>query len=89
MLPIKQVRGAASDLERALDQIPRFQNSSRVDRSDHDVDRVFLETLELSKLRDRQEFPIDEERVEALSLRPARDIGVKSLAGLHERRQRP
>ena len=84
---VKEVRGAASDLERALDQIPRFQDSSRVDRSDHDVDRVLLETFELSKLSDRQEFPIDKERVEALSFRPARDIGVKSFAGLHERRQ--
>ena len=67
MLRVQQVRSAAPDLEvRALDQIPRFQNSSGVDRSDHDVDGVLLEAFELSELGDRQEFSIDKERVEAL-----------------------
>src|SRR2546423_798781 len=84
MFRIEQVRGATSDVERALDQIPRFQNSLCVDRADHDVDGVFLEALELSKLRDRQKFSINEKRVEALPLRPARDIGVKSFARFDE-----
>jgi hypothetical protein len=84
MLRVEQVRGAASDINRALDQIPRFQNSLRIDRSDYDVDSVFLETLEFSELRDRQEFSIDEECVEALPLSPARDIGVKSFARFYQ-----
>ena len=54
MFPIEQVRRAASDIERALHEIARFQNSLRVDRADHDVDRVLLKTLELPELRDRQ-----------------------------------
>ena len=87
MFRIEQVRGAAADIERALDQIARFQNSFRVDRSDDNIDGVFLETLEFSKLRDRDELAIDEERVEPLSFRPARDIGVKSFARFDERRE--
>ena len=84
MLSIEQVRCAAPDVERALDQIPRFKSSFRVDRSDHDVNGVFLEALKLAELRDWQEFSIDEKCVESLPLRPSRDIGVKSLlpAGL-------
>ena len=56
VLGVEQMRGAAADLERALDQIPRFQNSLRVDRADHDIDGVFLETFELSELRNRHQF---------------------------------
>ena len=87
MFCIEQVRGAATDIERALDQIPRFQDSFRVDRADHNVDRVFLEPLEFSELRNREEFAIDEKRIESLPFRPARDIGVKSFSRLHQRRQ--
>ena len=87
MFRIEQMRGAAADIERALHEIARFQDSLRVDRADHDIDRVFLEPLEFSKLRDRDQLAIDEERVESLPLRPARDIGVKSFARFHERRE--
>ena len=84
---IEQMRGAAADLERALDEIARFQNSLRIDRADDHIDRVLLETLEFSKLRDRNQLAIDIERVEALPLRPARDIGVKPFSRFDQRRQ--
>ena len=50
MFGIEQVRRAAPDVERALDEIARFQDPLRVDRADHDIDRVLLEALELSEL---------------------------------------
>ena len=81
------MRSAASNIERALDEIPSFQNSFRVDCSDYNVNRVLLETLELSKLRDRQKRTIYEKRVEPLPFRPARDVRVKSFARFHQRSQ--
>ena len=87
MLRVEQMRSAAADLERALREIARFQNSFRVNRPDHDINGVLLETLELSKVGDRNERLIDIERVESLPLRPARDIGMKTLARFHERRE--
>jgi len=87
MFRIEQMRGAASDIERALDQIPRFQDSFRVDYAHDNIDRVFFEALEFSELRDWNELAIDEERVEALTFRPPRDIGVKSFSRFDERRE--
>ena len=87
MLRVEQMRRAAADIERALHQIARFQNAFRIDRADDDIDGVFLEALELAKLRDRHELAIDKERVEALPLGPARDIGVKTFSRFDERRE--
>ena len=55
------------------------------DRADDDVDRVFLETLELAELRDRNQLTVDKQGVESLALRPARDVGVKSFPRLNQR----
>ena len=44
------MRCPAADVERALDEVPSFQDPLRVDRADHDIDRVFLEALEFSEL---------------------------------------
>ena len=87
MFRVEQMRGAATDIECALHEIARFQNSFRVDHADHDIDRVFFETLEFAKLRDRNQLAIDEERVESLALRPARDIGVKTFSRFDQRRE--
>src|SRR5437588_2225339 len=87
MFSVEQMRGAAASIEGALHKLARFQDSFRVDRADHNVDRVLLETLELPELRDRQQFSIDEERVETLALGPARDVGMESLARFHQRRE--
>ena len=86
-LAVKQMRGSTADIERALHQIARFQDASGVDRPDDHIDRVLLETLEPAELSDRNEFAIDEERVESLPLRPSRDIGVEPFARLDERRE--
>src|SRR5207248_6717696 len=83
----EEVRGAAADVQGALDEIARFQDSLRVDRADDDIDCVLLESLELSELRDRYQLPVDEKRVEPLALGPAAHIGVKSFSRFHERRQ--
>jgi len=62
------VRGAAPDVERALNEIARFQDTLRVDRPDDNVDGVFLEPLQFSELRNREELAVDEKRVEPLAL---------------------
>src|SRR3954447_5565070 len=79
MFRIEQMCRTATDIERALNEIARLQNSFRIDHADNDIDRVFLETLQLAKLCDWNQLTIDEERIESLPLRPARDIGVKTL----------
>ncbi len=84
---IEQMRRAAADLEGALREIARFHNSLGIDHADNDVDGVFLEALQFSKLRDRNELPIDKESVESLTLGPARDIGVKSFSRFDQRRE--
>ena len=87
MFRVEQMRRAATDIECALHEIARFQNSFRVDHADDDIDRVFFETLEFAKLRDRNQLAIDKERVESLPFRPARDIGVKTFSRFDERRE--
>src|SRR5262249_33005481 len=51
------------------------------------VDGVFFETLQFSKVRDRNELSIDIKSVESLAFRPARDIGVKTFARFYKRRE--
>ena len=81
--------------ERALRHVPQA-SSLRTDSQDacattkfanHNVDCVFLETLEFSKMRNRNKFPIDKKRIESLPLGPVRDIGVKTFAGFDQRRE--
>ena len=79
---------ATPDLERALREIARFQDSFRVDHTNDDVDGVFFKAFEFSEVCDTgTSVPIDIERVEALPFRPARDIGVKTFARFDERRE--
>ena len=84
---VEQMCGAAADLERALREIARFQNSFRVDHADDDVDGVFFKAFEFSKVRNRNQRSIDIECVETLPFRPARDIGVKTFARFDKRRE--
>ncbi len=84
---VEQVRRAAPDLKRAAHKIARFQNSLRIDCADNDIDSVFLETLELPKLRQGNERSIDIKRVETLTLCPARNVAVKTFARFHQRRE--
>jgi len=70
------MRRAAADIECTLNEIARLQNPFRIDRADHNIDCVFLETLELSELPHRNQLAVDEKRVEPLALRPARYVGV-------------
>ena len=46
-----------------------------------------LKRSSFAELRDRDELAIDIERLESLSLRPTRDLGVKTLARFHQRRE--
>src|SRR5450432_1584331 len=87
MLRIEEMGRAAADLESALHQVARLQNSLRVDDADDRIDRVFLETLEFTKLAHRYQLPIDEEGIEPLSFGPTSDLGVKTLACFDERRE--
>src|SRR5665213_3145653 len=81
------MRGAAADLECALDEVARLENALRINLADDRVDRVFLETFELRELLDADEPAIDEERVKALALGPARHFGVEPFARFDERRE--
>src|SRR5262249_26784202 len=87
VLRIDETSGATADIERALGEIARLGDAFLVDYADNDIDAVFLETFKLSELCDRNELPIDKEGVESVTLGPARDVGVKSLARFHQRRQ--
>ena len=90
ILVVEQMRSAAADFERALDEIARFQNSFRVDRADDDIDGVFFEALELCGIaRSGSVGHRHKRRVETLPLRPARHFGVKTFARLDERREAP
>jgi hypothetical protein len=82
---IEEMGGTAADVERALDEIARFQDSFRVDGTYHHVDRVFLKSLQFAELRDRDELAVDKQGVEPLAFGPARDIGVKSFPRFDER----
>ena len=53
------------------------------DHAHNDVNGVFLETLQLPKLRDLNEFSVNVKSVESMALRPARHIGVKTFARFH------
>ncbi len=79
--------GTAPDLDGALGQVPRFQNSFCVDRTDNHVDGVLLESLELLEAAYRNQFSIYIKRLETLAFGPARDIGVKAFARFHQRRE--
>src|SRR6476661_8583326 len=79
--------GAAADLESALHEIARLQNALPVDRPDHHADGVFLETLKLLEVRNRNEPPVHIEGFKSLALRPTCDFGVKSFARLDQRRE--
>src|SRR5205814_6312049 len=81
------MRRAAADIECTLHEIARLPDPFRIDRADHNINGVFLETLELSELPHRNHLAVDEKRVEPLALRPARYVGVKSLPRFHERRE--
>ena len=81
------MRCAAPDLKCALDKIARFQNSLRADYADNDIDGVFLETLELPKLRQGNECAIDIKRIETLTLGPACNVAMKTFARFHQRRE--
>jgi hypothetical protein len=80
ILRIEQMGGAAADLDRALGEIPRFENPLRVDHTNYHVDGVFFETLQFSKMRNRNELPVDVKRVEALAFGPTRHVSVKSFS---------
>src|SRR5207253_4376929 len=84
---IDEAGGAATNLERALAEIARLGDPLLVDYTDTDVDGMFLETLKPAELLHRNELPVDQKGVESIALRPTRDIGVKPLARLYQRRQ--
>src|SRR5260370_159155 len=84
---IEKMRGTASDLERALRKVSRFRDSFGIDHSDDNRDAMLFEALESSKLRDRDQRPIDIQGVKSLAFIPARGIGVKSFARFHHRRK--
>ena len=77
---------AASNVERALRQVPRFRDPLGIDHADDDCDAVFFETLKSSKLRDWNERAVDIQRVKSLPLGPTRDVGMKSFPRFHHRR---
>src|SRR4051812_40785799 len=87
MLRIEEVGGAASDIERALNEVSRLQDPFRIDRPDHNIDRVFLETFQLPEVRDRKELPVNKKAVESLALSPSRHVGVESFSRLYQRRK--
>src|SRR5262245_17032263 len=57
------------------------------DRADHYINGVFFETLQLPKLRDRNELAVDVKSVESLALCPARHVSMKTFARFHQWRQ--
>ena len=85
MSGIKQVCGATTDFKRALGQVTSLRNSFGVDPADHDIDGVFFEALEFTKLRDRNQRPINEQRVKSIPFGPARDVAVKTFARFDQR----
>ena len=48
---------------------------------------MFFEALELTKLRDRSQRAINEQRVKSVPFGPARDIAVKTFACFYQRRE--
>ena len=79
---IEQMRGAAADIERALDEIARLQDAFRVDHADDRIDRVFLEALELAKLRDRDQLAIDDKACRSPAARPSAPLRCENLCAL-------
>src|SRR5947209_4744901 len=64
MFRIEKMGGAAADIERALNEVARLQDSLRVDRADYYVDGVLLEALQLPEMGDRHENSVHKEGVE-------------------------
>jgi len=87
MSGIKQVRGATTDFKRALGQVTSLCSSFGVDHPDHHIDGVFFETLEFTKLRDRNQRPINEQSVKSIPFGPARNIAVKTFARFDQWRE--
>ena len=48
---------------------------------------MLFETLQFSKVRNRNRLSIDVKGIESLSFRPARDIGMKTFARFNQRRE--
>src|SRR5262249_30951232 len=87
ILRTEQMSCPATDLERALGKSARVVDSSHVDHPDNDRNAMFFETRQPAKLRNRNELPINEQSVEALSLGPACHVGVKSFSRFYQRRK--
>ena len=80
VFPVEQMGSSAADVECALNQIARFQNPFGVNHANDHIDRMFLESLELSEMRHGHQRAVYEQRVESLAFRPSRHIGMKSFA---------
>src|SRR5689334_16981308 len=78
------MRGAAANIERPLNKVARFEDSSGVNRADHDIDGMLFEALEFAKVRNRNQPAVDEQSFETLSLGPARHLGMKTFARFNQ-----
>src|ERR1043166_645460 len=67
--------------------VVRARSRRRPDHADYHVNRVFFETLQFPKLRDRNHLPVNVETVESLPLRPPRHVGVKTFPRFYQRRE--
>src|SRR5437016_1236796 len=77
---VEQMGGATANLESALREITRFQDTLCIDDANDDIDGVFFETFEFLEVCNRNKGSIDIERVETLPFRPPGDIGMKTFA---------
>src|SRR5436190_1798887 len=84
---VEQMGCAATNLQRSLGEIARFQDALRIDRPHDHVNRVLLEAFELSKMRNRNQLSINIKGIEALLLSPVRHIAVKTFARFDQRRE--
>ena len=84
---VDETGSAATDFERALAKIPRLGDALPIDQPDHNIDRMFLETLQPAKSPYRGELAIYEEGIEPVPLSPTRDVCMETFARFYQRRQ--
>src|SRR4029077_13812882 len=73
------------NLKRALGQIARLQNAPGINDTNDDINCVFLEPLQLSRVGYRNKLTVDVQRIETLPFRPTPYLGMETFARLDQR----
>src|ERR1051326_3638869 len=76
-------RSRARDLQGSPGDLAHVRDSLPIDYADDNIDGVLFETLEFSKVSNREKLTIDTKRLESLAFRPMRHVRMKTFSRFH------